>query len=571
MPTLLAFDEQGRDALQAGFDLTARVLRATLGPVGRTVLVGGRGAPTVSRSSAELARQIWLADPMQNIGAALARDVAVQATERFGGGGATAVVLAQRMLQHGLRSVAAGVNPVAIRRGIEAATADVCAELERRATPVSTPAEVGRLATVAAADAEVGSLIAEAFAALGPDGVLTVEDWTQAGVAVEILAGMSLDRGYLAPEMVTNPDRSECVLTDPWVLAYDGVISTNAELLPMLEEVLQSNAPLFLAAVNVEGEALATLVMNMKRKMFTVGAIKASWHVSRRKGMLLDLATFTGGQVLGDECGLRLETAGLAALGRARRVTLTRSSALVVDGRKSDDGRARRVQQLRLEMDAAGSPWERERLRERIANLTSGVAVLRVGARTAVEATERRRRVEDAVAAVSAAVKQGVVPGGGSSLAQVAEVLAPVAGSGDELAGRDAVRASLGAPLTWISRNAGHDGPAVTARVVAQPWGVGIDVESGQLVDLMARGIVDPVSIVCGALQTASSTVALALTSEVLVAERPDDDLPPDDLGWHGRDTVVTGPDAAYQPARPSREQLARLARRVPRSGQRRA
>ena len=565
MPTQLAFDEHGRDALRTGFDLTARVVRATLGPGGRTVLVGGRGAPTVSRSSVEIARQIRLSDPMQNIGASLACGVAVQATERFGGGGASAVVLAQRMLQHGLRSVAAGVNPVAIRRGIEAATADVCAELERRATPISTSAEVGRLATVAAADAEVGSLIAEAFTALGPDGVLTVEDSTQAGVSVEILAGMSFDRGYLAPEMVTDLDRSECVLTDPWVLAYDAAITTNAELLPMLEEVLQSNAPLFIAAVNVEGEALATLVMNMKRKMFTVGAIKASWHVSRRKGMLLDLATFTGGQVLGDEGGLRLETAGLAALGRARRVTLTRSSVLVVDGRGSDDERARRVQQLRLEMDAAGSPWERERLRDRIANLTSGVAVLRVGARTVVEAAERRRRVEDAVAVMSAAMKHGVVPGGGSGLAHVAETLGmPAAGSRDELTGREAVRASLGAPLTWISRNAGYDGPAIAARVVAQPWGVGFDVESGQLVDLEARGIVDPVSIVCGALRTAASTVALALTSEVLIAERPDDNLPPEDLGWHGRDTVVSGPDAARQPPRPSRENLARLARRVP-------
>lgn len=567
MPTLLAFNQEVRDALRTGFDMTARVLRATLGPSGRTVIVGGPGAPLVSRSSVELARQIRLADPLQNIGAALARDVAIQATERFGGGGTTAVVLAQQMLHHGLRSVAAGVNPVAIRRGIEAATADVCAELERRSTPVSTPDEVRRLATVAANDAGVGSLIAEAFAALGPEGVLSVEESAEAGVAVEILAGMSFDRGYLAPEMVTDTERGECVLTDAWVLAYDGVISTNAQLLPMLDAVLQSNAPLFIAAVNIEGDALATLVMNMKRQMFTVGAIKASWFIGRRKGMLLDLATFTGGHVLGDEGGIRLETAGLSALGRARRVTLTRASALVVGGHGADDGRARRVQQLRLEIDAAGSPWERERLRERVANLTSGVAVLRVGATTTVERAERRRRVEDAVAAMSAAVKQGVVPGGGSSLAHVAEVLdGPCAASPDELLGRAAVRASLGAPLTWISRNAGHDGPAVTARVVRQGWGVGIDVESGQLVDLVATGVVDPVSIVCGALQTAASTVALALTSEVLVAERPEAGLPPDDLGWHGRDSVVTGAGSPRNPPqRLSTEQLKRLSRRVPR------
>lgn len=564
MPTLLAYNDRSRSKLREGFDLAARVLRVTLGPGGRTVVVGGRGTPRVLRSGVDLARQLQLDDPMQNVGASLARDVAEQTTERFGGGGTTAVVLAQRMLEHGLRSVAAGADPVALRRGIEAAAAEVCSELERRARQLSTADEVGQLATAAADDAEVGALVAEAFAALGPDGVLTVEDSIDPGVSVEILTGMSFDRGYLSPEMVTDQDRSECVLRDPWVLAYDGVLSANAELVPLLEAVLQTNAPLFIAAINVEGEALATLVMNMRRKMFTVGAIKASWHVSRRKGMLLDLATFTGGQVLGDESGLQVGTAGLAALGRARRITLGRSSTLVVEGGASEEVRRRRIEQLRLEMATAGSAWERDRLRERIAGLSSGVAVLRVGASTVLEAAERRRRVEDAIAGMSAAIKHGVVPGGGSSLAQVAKVLDEEGGaSRDELAGRRAVRVSLAAPLTWISRNAGHDGQAVAARVESQTWGVGFDVGSGQIVDLMARGVADPVAVVSGALRTAASMVGLTLTSEVLVAERPDDNAL-DDLGWHGRDTVVTGPDR-QQPPRPSKQQLAALARRVPR------
>ena len=523
MAKQLQFNDEARKALERGVDALANAVKVTLGPKGRNVVLDKKwGAPTITNDGVTIAREVELDDPYENMGAQLAKEVATKTNDVAGDGTTTATVLAQAMVHEGLRNVAAGAAPTALKAGIERAVQRVGDELLARAQEIETQEEMAHVASISAQDRAIGELIAEAMSKVGKDGVITVEESTSTGLELEFTEGLRFDKGYISPYFVTDAERMESVLDDPFVLVHTGKISSVAELLPLVEKVLQGGRPLLIVAEDVDGEALSTLVVNKIRGTFTAVAVKAPGFGDRRKAMLQDIAILTGAQVVSPDVGLKLDSVGLEVLGRARRVTVTKDDTTIVDGAGDAAGIAERVRQIRAEIEASDSDWDREKLQERLAKLAGGVGVIRVGAATEVELKERKHRLEDAISATRAAVEEGIIPGGGSALVQAAQTLADGAGAtGDEATGVAIVRRALDAPLRWIAANAGYEGMVVVAKVRELPAGSGFDAVTGQYGDLLAAGVLDPVKVTRSALQNAASIAALLLTTETLIVDKP--------------------------------------------------
>jgi chaperonin GroEL len=525
MPKILQFHSDARDALQRGVDALADVVKVTLGPKGRNVVIDKKwGAPTITNDGVTIAKEVELSDPYENLGAQLAKEVATKTNDIAGDGTTTATVLAQAMVREGLRNVAAGAQPLALKRGIEAAVEAVNDELLKIARDVDDQAEVANVASVSAQDASIGELIAEAFAKVGKDGVITVEEAQTLGLELEFTEGMQFDKGYISPYMVTDQERMEAVLDDAYVLINQGKISSVGDLLPLLEKVVQAGKPLLIIAEDVDGEALSTLVVNKIRGTFAAVAVKAPGFGDRRKAMLQDLATLTGAQVVSEEVGLKLESVGLDVLGKTRRATITKDTATIVDGGGEADAIADRIRQIRREIDTTDSDWDREKLQERLAKLSGGVGVIRVGAHTEVELKEKKHRLEDAISATRAAIEEGIVAGGGASLISVLSSLDGDLGlTGDEATGVNIVRTSLVEPLRWIAQNAGLEGYVAVSKVRELPAGHGLNAATGEYEDLVKAGVVDPVKVTRSAVRNAASIAGMLLTTETLVVEKPED------------------------------------------------
>jgi chaperonin GroEL len=543
MAKILSFSDDARHLLEHGVDALADAVKVTLGPRGRNVVLDKKfGAPTITNDGVTIAKEIELANPYQNLGAQLVKEVATKTNDVAGDGTTTATVLAQAMVHFGLRNVTAGANPAALKRGIDAAAERVSAALLERATEVAGKDEIAHVATISAQDATIGDLIAEAMEKVGRDGVITVEEGSTLATELEVTEGLQFDKGFISPYFVTDAEASEAVLDDPYLLITTQKISSIEELLPLLEKVLQTSRPLLIVAEDVEGQALSTLVVNSIRKTVKVCAVKAPGFGDRRKAMLQDLAVLTGGEVVAPELGYKLDSVGLEVLGSARRIVVTRDTTTVVDGGgDSADVRAR-VEQLRKEIEASDSDWDREKLSERLATLAGGIAVIKTGAATEVEMKERKHRIEDAIAATKAAVEEGIVPGGGASLVHVAEVLADGLGyTGDEATGVGIVRRALDEPLRWIAQNAGHDGYVVVQKVRGESWGYGLNAATDEYVDMAKAGIVDPVKVTRNAVTNAASIAGLLLTTESLVVEKPEK-AQPAPAGGHGGHGHQHGP-----------------------------
>jgi chaperonin GroEL len=525
MPKILQFHSDARDALQRGVDALADVVKVTLGPKGRNVVIDKKwGAPTITNDGVTIAKEVELSDPYENLGAQLAKEVATKTNDIAGDGTTTATVLAQAMVREGLRNVAAGAQPLALKRGIEAAVEAVNDELLKIARDVDDQAEVANVASISAQDASIGELIAEAFAKVGKDGVITVEEAQTMGLELEFTEGMQFDKGYISPYMVTDQERMEAVLDDAYVLINQGKISSVGDLLPLLEKVVQAGKPLLIIAEDVDGEALSTLVVNKIRGTFAAVAVKAPGFGDRRKAMLQDLATLTGAQVVSEEVGLKLESVGLDVLGTTRRATITKDTATIVDGGGEADAIADRIRQIRREIDTTDSDWDREKLQERLAKLSGGVGVIRVGAHTEVELKEKKHRLEDAISATRAAIEEGIVAGGGASLISVLSSLDGDLGlTGDEATGVNIVRTSLVEPLRWIAQNAGLEGYVAVSKVRELPAGHGLNAATGEYEDLVKAGVVDPVKVTRSAVRNAASIAGMLLTTETLVVEKPED------------------------------------------------
>jgi chaperonin GroEL len=536
MSKMLAFNTDARQALERGVNALADAVKVTLGPKGRNVVLDKKfGAPTITNDGVTIAREVELDDPYENMGAQLAKEVATKTNDVAGDGTTTATVLAQSMVHEGLRSVAAGANPMGIKRGIDAAVAAVSDLLRSRATEVSERKEIAHVAAISAQDNVLGELIADAFDKVGKDGVITVEESQTTGVELELTEGMQFDKGYISPYFVTDAERMEAVFEDASVLITSGKISAISDLLPLLEKVVQSGKPLLIVAEDVDGEALSTLVVNTIRKTLRVAAVKAPGFGDRRKAMLQDLAILTGAQVVSADVGLKLDSVGLEVLGSARRVVVDKESTTVVDGGGKPDEVTDRVRQIRREIEDTDSDWDKEKLQERLAKLAGGVGVIRVGAYTEVELKERKHRVEDAISATRAAIEEGIVAGGGSALVHAATVLDDDLGmTGDELAGVRLVRRALVEPARRIAINAGLEGSVVAAKIAELPVGSGLNAATGEYGDLVAQGVVDPVKVTRSAVANAASIASLLLTTETLVAERPADQEDDHGHGGHG-------------------------------------
>ncbi|WP_344307153.1 chaperonin GroEL [Fodinicola feengrottensis] len=520
----IAFDEEARRGLERGMNILADAVKVTLGPRGRNVVLEKKwGAPTITNDGVSIAREIELSDPYEKIGAELVKEVAKKTDDVAGDGTTTATVLAQALVREGLRNVAAGANPLGLKRGIEKAVDAVTAELLAMAREVETRDQIAATASISAADPAIGELIAEALDKVGKEGVVTVEESNTFGLELELTEGMRFDKGYLAPHFVTDSERMEAALDDPYVLVTDAKISTVKDLLPLLEKVMQAGKPLLIVAEDVDGEALPTLIVNKLKGTFRSVAVKAPGFGDRRKAMLADLAILTGGQVISEEVGLKLETADLALLGRARKAVITKDETTIVDGAGDTAQISGRVQQIRAEIDRSDSDYDREKLQERLAKLAGGVAVIKVGAATEVELKERKHRIEDAVRNAKAAVEEGVVAGGGVALLQAAQAI-PTGLEGDEATGAAIVRLAVEAPLRQIATNAGMEGGVVSDRVKSLPPGHGLNAATGAYEDLFAAGVIDPAKVTRSALRNAASIAALFLTTEVVVAEIPDKD-----------------------------------------------
>ncbi|MBK8461575.1 MAG: chaperonin GroEL [Nigerium sp.] len=525
MPKILQFDEDARRSLERGVDALANTVKVTLGPKGRYVVLDKKwGAPTITNDGVTVAKEVELTDPYENLGAQLAKEVATKTNDVAGDGTTTATVLAQALVHEGLRAVAAGANPIGLKRGIEAAVAAVSTELARVAKQIETASDMASVATISSRDAEIGALIAESFDKVGKDGVITVDESNTFGIELEFTEGMQFDKGYLSPYMVTDPERMEAVLENPYILIHSGKISSMNDLLPLLEKVIGASGTLFIVAEDVDGEALSTLVVNKIRGTFTSVAVKAPAFGDRRKAMLEDIATLTGGQVVAPEVGLKLDQVGLDVLGRARRVVVTKDNTTIVDGAGEAAEVAARVEQLRAEIGRTDSEWDREKLQERVAKLAGGVCVIKVGAATEVEMKEKKHRIEDAVSATRAAIEEGIVAGGGSALVHAAAVLAGGLGqTGDERAGVRIVEKAVVEPLRWIAENGGEPGYVIVAKVAELEPGNGYNAATGEYVDLIAAGVIDPVKVTRSALANAASIAALLLTTETLVVDKPED------------------------------------------------
>src|SRR5689334_17016753 len=524
MPKILEFDENARRALERGVDKLADTVKVTLGPKGRYVVLDKKwGAPTITNDGVTVAREIELDDPFENLGAQLTKEVATKTNDVAGDGTTTATVLAQALVHEGLRAVAAGVNPMGLKRGIEAAVEAVSARLVETARPVDDKGDMAHVATISARDAEIGTLIADAFDKVGKDGVITVEESNTFGTELEFTEGMQFDKGYISPYFITDAEAGEAVLEDPYILIHQGKISAIADLLPLLEKVVQSGKTLLIIAEDVEAEALSTLVVNKIRGNFTSVAVKAPGFGDRRKAMLEDLAALTGAQVVAPEVGLKLDQVGLEVLGSARRIVVSKDNTTVVEGAGKADEIEARVNQIKAEIERTDSDWDREKLQERLAKLAGGVCVIKVGAATEVELKEKKHRIEDAVSATRAAIEEGIVAGGGSALVHAAAALDGDLGlTGDEAIGVRIVRVGVDAPLEWIARNGGYSGEVVVNTV--RESGQGYNAATGEYGDLVAQGVLDPVKVTRSALANAASITSMLLTTETIVADKPAED-----------------------------------------------
>ncbi|MEI6735335.1 MAG: chaperonin GroEL [Actinomycetes bacterium] len=526
MSKLLKFDDEARRGLEAGVDKLADAVKVTLGPKGRNVVIGKKfGAPTITNDGVSIAREIELEDPFENMGAQLVKEVATKTNDVAGDGTTTATVLAQALIKEGLRNVAAGANPSGLKRGIEKAVKAAVESIHAQSTPVDGKTQIAQVATISAADAAIGEVIAEAIDKVGKDGTVTVEESNTFGIELELTEGMQFDKGYLSPYFVTDSERQEAVLEDPYILFTSNKISSVHDLVPVLEKVMQSGRPLLVIAEDVEGEALATLVVNKIRGLFTSVAVKAPGFGERRKAMLQDMAVLTGATVISEEIGLKLDTASLDLLGRARRVVVTKDDTTIVDGNGTEDEVKGRVAQIKREIEETDSDWDREKLQERLAKLAGGVAVVKVGAATEVELKEKKHRIEDALSATRAAVDEGIVAGGGTALVRARKAVEEVIASlvGDEATGAKIVAVALEAPLRHIAANAGFEG-AVKVREVADASGsFGLNANTGEIVDLVKAGVIDPAKVTRSALQNAASIAALLLTTEAIVADKPEE------------------------------------------------
>jgi len=523
MSKILEFDEEARRSLERGVNALADAVRVTIGPKGRNVVIDKKwGAPTITNDGVTIAREIELEDPYENMGAQLAKEVATKTNDVAGDGTTTATVLAQAMVTEGLKQVAAGAAPMAIKRGMDAGVAAVTDELARMAREVSGKDEITNVAAISSQDREIGELIADAFDKVGKDGVISVEESSTTAMEMEFTEGMQFDKGYISPYFVTDQESMEAVLDDPRILLVQGKVSSVAEILPLVEKVVETGKPLLIIAEDVDGEALSTLVVNRIRGTFASCSVKAPAFGDRRKAILEDLAVLTGAQVISADIGLKLDQVGLEVLGTARRVVVTKDNTTVVDGGGSAEAVSDRVAQIKSEIERSDSDWDREKLQERLAKIVGGVVVIKVGGHTEVELKEKKHRIEDAVSATRAAIEEGIVSGGGTALVQAAKVLDGNLGkTGDEATGVAIVRKSTSEPLRWIAENAGEHGYVVVAQVAGMPAGHGLNAATGEYGDLIAQGVIDPVKVTRSALQNAASIAAMLLTTEVLVVEKP--------------------------------------------------
>ena len=523
----ILFNEEARRALGRGVDKLANAVKVTLGPKGRNVVLEKKfGAPTITNDGVTIARDIELPDPFENMGAQLVKEVATKTNDVAGDGTTTATVLAQAMIQEGMRNVAAGANPMILKKGIELAVKKLVAEIQSKAIDVNGKQDIAQVASVSAADEEIGALIAEAMDRVGNDGVITVEESKTLQTELNVVEGMQFDRGYLSPYMVTDPDKMEAVVNEPLILITDRKISVIADLLPALEKVVKLGKELVIIAEDVDGEALATLVVNRLRGTLKAVAVKAPGFGDRRKAMLEDIAILTGGVVISEEVGLKLENVDLEHLGTARQVRITKDETIIVDGNGNKDVIARRVAQVRAQAEEATSEFDKEKLQERLAKLSGGVAVIEVGAATEVELKDKKLRIEDALNATRAAVEEGIVAGGGTTLIDIIPALDGIEATGDVLTGVNLVRRAVEEPLRQIAYNAGLEGSVVVERVKSTESGIGFNALTEEYVDMVKAGIVDPAKVTRSALQNAASIAALVLTTESIVADKVDENAP---------------------------------------------
>ena len=543
MPKLIQFNTEARRGLERGMNQLADAVKVTLGPKGRNVVLEKKwGAPTITNDGVSIAKEIELEDPYEKIGAELVKEVAKKTDDVAGDGTTTATVLAQAMVREGLRNVTAGANPMSLKRGIEAAVAALIAELAATAKDVETKEQIAATASISAGDASVGEIIAEAMDKVGKEGVITVDESNTFGLELELTEGMRFDKGYISPYFVTDTERMETVLDDPYILIVNSKVSNLKELLPILEKVIQSGKPLVVLSEDVDGEALAALIVNKIRGTFKSVAVKAPGFGDRRKAMLTDIAILTGGQVISEEVGLKLDGVELELLGQARQVVVTKDETTIIEGAGDSDAIAGRVNQIRTEIENSDSDYDREKLQERLAKLAGGVAVIKVGAATEVELKERKHRIEDAVRNAKAAVEEGIVAGGGVALLQAAQTV-KVDLTGDEAIGAQIVFTAAEAPLKQIAINAGLEGGVVAEKVRGLPVGQGLNAATGEYVDLVAAGIIDPAKVTRSALQNAASIAALFLTTEAVIADKPEKAAACSGWrwwhGWHGRDGLL--------------------------------
>jgi chaperonin GroEL len=523
MAKQLVFNVDARAALKRGVDRVAEAVKITLGPKGRNVVLDKKfGSPTITNDGVTIAKEIELEEPFENMGAQLVKEVASKTNDIAGDGTTTATVLAQALITAGLQNVAAGANPVALKTGMEKAVEVVVAAIKKESVSISERSQIAQVASISAADPNIGEIVADAMEKVGKDGVITVEESKGLETELELVEGMQFDKGYISPYMVTNAQRMEAVLEDPYILITDKKISAIADLLPILEKVVQSGKPLLVIAEDVEGEALATLIVNKLRGTFTAVAVKAPGFGDRRKAMLQDIAILTGGQVISEEVGLKLDSAQLSSLGRARRVTVTKDDTTVVEGAGSADAIKGRIEQIKAEIEKSTSDWDREKLQERLAKLSGGVAVIKVGAATETELKEKKHRMEDAVSATRAAVEEGIVSGGGVVLINAIPSLDSLKLEGDEATGANIVRRALEEPLRQIAINAGSEGSVIVEKVKGLKKGEGFNAATGEFVNMIKAGIIDPTKVTRSAVQNAASIAGLLLTTEALITDIPE-------------------------------------------------
>jgi chaperonin GroEL len=535
MAKTLEFNDSARKSLERGVDALANAVKVTLGPKGRNVVIDKKwGAPTITNDGVTIAREIELEDPYENLGAQLAKEVATKTNDVAGDGTTTATVLAQAMVKEGLRNVAAGAAPSLLKRGIDKAVEAVSDQLLKTAREIEGKDEIAQVAALSAQDQSIGATIADAFDKVGKDGVITVEESSTATTELEFTEGMQFDKGYISPYFISDAERMEAVVEDAYILINQGKISAIADVLPVLEKVVKSGKPLVIIAEDIDGEALSTLVVNKIRGTFNVVAVKAPGFGDRRKAMLQDMAVLTGGQVISEEVGLKLDQADLDVLGQARRVVVTKDTTTIIDGSGSADDVTGRVNQLKAEIERTDSDWDREKLQERLAKLAGGVCVIKVGAHTEVELKEKKHRIEDAISATRAAIEEGIVAGGGSALVHASSVIDGLGLDGDEATGSLIVKKAAAEPLRWIAENAGLEGYVAVSKVRDLEAGFGLNAATGEYVNLIKAGVIDPVKVTRSALRNAASIASMVLTTDTLVVEKKEDDDSADGGSGHG-------------------------------------